>query len=119
MFNFYFLSLPLYISEAIASGLFNQNILNSRYSKRVTVILWTIIYLGVDIVLNEWLEIDNDVIGVVANLALLFALQSVFFKWDYKKQIFVALSFSAGRKLTRYIISVLYSLISSLSIQRL
>ena len=115
MFNFYFLSLPLYISEAIASGLYNQNILNSRYSKRVTVILWTIIYLGVDVVINEWLGIDNDIIGVVVNLALLFVLQSVFFKWDYKKQIFVALSFSAGRKLTRYIISVLYSLISSLS----
>ena len=115
MFEFYFLPLPLYVAEAIASGIYTQEILNSRYSKRMTVVLWTIIYLGVDIVLNEWLKIDNDIISVVVNLAFLFALQSVFFIWDYKKQIFVALSFSAGRKLIRYIISVLYSLISSLS----
>ncbi len=115
MFDFYFLPLPLYVAEAIASGIYNQEILNSRYSKRMTVVLWTIIYLGVDIVINEWLKIDNDIISVVVNLALLLALQSVFFIWDCKKQIFVALSFSAGRKLTRYIISVLYILISSLS----
>ena len=65
MFNFFSLSLPLYVAEAIASGIYNQDILNSRYSKRMTVVLWTIIYLGAEIVMNEWLEIDNDIIQVV------------------------------------------------------
>lgn len=115
MFEFYSLLLPLYVAEAIASGIYGQDILNARYSKKVTMFLWTIIYLGSNIAINEWIGVDIDIVGVVLNLALHLALQSIFFKWDYKKQIFVALSFSAGRKLTRYIVSVLYSLISSVS----
>lgn len=73
------------------------------------------INLAVDIVIYEILGIDRDVMGIVINLVVLFALQSLLFKWDYKRQIFVTFSFAAGRALIKYIISVLYYLISLLT----
>ena len=73
------------------------------------------IYLAVDIVIYEILGIDRDVVGIVVNVAVLLALQSLLFKWDYKRQIFVTFSFAAGRGLIKYIISVLYYLISMLT----
>ena len=109
------LTVPLYIADAVLSGLYGLDLLKTRYEKKITVILWTMIYLAVDIVIYEILGIDRDVMGVVVNLVLLFALLSLSFKWDYKRQIFVTFSFAAGRALIKYIISVLYYLISLLT----
>ena len=109
------LTVPLYIADAVLSGLYGLDLLKTRYEKKITVILWTIIYLAVDIVIYEILGIDRDVMGIVINVAVLFALQSLLFKWDYKRQIFVTFSFAAGRGLIKYIISVLYYLISMLT----
>ena len=93
------LTVPLYIADAVLSGLYGMDLLKTRYEKKITVILWTMIYLAVDIVIYEILGIDRDVMGIVINLGVLFALQSLLFKWDYKKQIFVTFSFAAGRGL--------------------
>lgn len=109
------LTVPLYIADAVLSGLYGLDLLKTRYEKKITVILWTMIYLAVDIVIYEILGIDRDVMGVVVNLVLLFTLQSLLFKWEYKKQIFVTFSFEAGRELLKYIISVLCYLISMLT----
>ena len=109
------LTVPLYIADAVLSGLYGLDLLKTRYEKKITVILWTMIYLAVDIVIYEILGIDRDVMGVVVNLVLLFTLQSLLFKWEYKKQIFVIFSFEAGRELLKYIISVLCYLISMLT----
>ena len=109
------LTVPLYIADAVLSGLYGLDLLKTRYEKKITVILWTMIYLAVDIVIYEILGIDRDVVGIVINLVVLFALQSLLFKWDYKRQIFVTFSFSAGRGLIKYIISALYYLISMLT----
>lgn len=117
MFDFMAITLtvPLYIADAVLSSLYGLDLLKPRYEKKLTVIIWTIIYLAVDIIIYEILGIDRDVMGVVVNLVLLFALQSLLFKWDYKRQIFVTFSFAAGRGLIKYIISVLYYLISMLT----
>lgn len=109
------LTVPLYIADAVLSGLYGLDLLKTRYEKKITVILWTMIYLAVDIVIYEILGIDRDVMGIVINLAVLFALQSLLFKWDYKRQVFVTFSFAAGRGLIKYIISVLFYLISMLT----
>ena len=109
------LTVPLYIADAVLSGLYGLDLLKTRYEKKITVILWTMIYLAVDIVIYEILGIDRDVVGIVVNVAVLLALQSLLFKWDYKRQIFVTFSFAAGRGLIKYIISVLYYLISMLT----
>ncbi len=109
------LTVPLYIADAVLSGLYGLDLLKTRYEKKITVILWTMINLAVDIVIYEILGIDRDVMGIVINLVVLFALQSLLFKWDYKRQIFVTFSFAAGRALIKYIISVLYYLISLLT----
>ena len=117
MFDFraIILTIPLYIADAVLSGLYGLDLLKTRYEKKITVILWAMIYLAVDIVIYEILGIDGDMMGVVANLVLLLTLQSFLFKWDYKKQIFVTFSFGAGRELIKYIISVLSYFISILT----
>ena len=117
MFDFMAITLtvPLYIADAVLSGLYGLDLLKARYEKKITVILWTIIYLAADIVIYEILGIDRDVMGVAVNLVLLFALLLLLFKWDYKRQIFVTFSFGAGRELIKYVISVLYYLIALLT----
>lgn len=80
------LTVPLYIADAVLSGLYGLDLLKTRYEKKITVILWTMIYLAVDIVIYEILGIDRDVMGVVVNLVLLFTLQSLLFKWEIRNR---------------------------------
>ena len=45
------LTVPLYIADAVLSGLYGLDLLKTRYEKKITVILWTMINLAVDIVI--------------------------------------------------------------------
>ncbi len=45
------LTVPLCVADAVLSGLYGLDLLKARYEKKITVTLWTMIYLAVDIVI--------------------------------------------------------------------
>ena len=112
MFEIIFLSLPLCIADAILSGFYGSGLLKAKYPWKITMIFWTLIYMGADILIYEIFDLNAGIIGIVINIILLFALGSAFFKWESKRLMFVALSFAAGRNLIKSITSALYYLIS-------
>lgn len=115
MFEFVVLLLPMRIADSILSAFYCTELMKLKYSRRATLLLWSIIYLCINVLFYDVLDIEHYVAGIMANLTLIILMQSVFFKWDYKRQMFAALSFAAGRFLIKYVVSVMYSVIFGLT----
>ena len=116
MFSNIALSFPVYLADSILSGLYGTDLLHSRLYKKTTLLLWTIIYFSMNILMFEVFGLEGNVKGIFVNFLFMFALQSILFKWNYIRQIFVSVSFLAGKSILKYIISVLYNLFSGLTL---
>ena len=112
MFDGIELSFPAYLADSILSGIYGTDILQPRFHKKTTLLLWVIIYFGMNILMFEVFGLESNIVGVFVNFLFMFVLQSILFKWNYTRQIFVAVSFLAGRSILKYIRSVLYNLLS-------
>lgn len=106
------LTLPIYVSDAIFSVIYGGRLLKSKYPKRVKFSLWISIYLSVEAVLYKVVDAQPAVLRILIELVLLGILELLFFEGDFNRQIFVAISFIAGKELIRNIGSVGYYLIS-------
>ena len=108
MFNF--LSILIHIINSIFSGLYISQFLKSKHKKKVTVILWSIIYFMAQMVIFEAIQSRypfNDVVSVTINVLLIVAMQRLFFRKGASGQLFVCFSFVAGKEIVKYIASVL------------
>ena len=106
------LTLPIYVSDAIFSVIYGGRLLKPKYPKRVMFSLWISIYLSVEAVLYKVVDAQPAVLRTLIELVLLGILELLFFEGDFNRQIFVAISFIAGKELIRNIGSVGYYLIS-------
>ncbi|WP_049895556.1 sensor histidine kinase [Oribacterium sp. NK2B42] len=89
-----------------------SGLLRPKHSGRLMLILWIIIYLSSEAVLYKLAETQTVMLRTMLDLALLGILELIFFEQDFKRQMFAAISFTAGKELIRNIGSVGYYLIS-------
>ena len=76
MFNF--LSVLIHIINSIFGGIYTSQFLKSKHKKRITVILWSIIYFMTQIVIFEVIQSRypfNDVVSVTINVLLIVGMQ--------------------------------------------
>ena len=86
--------------------------LKPKHPGRLMLILWISIYLSTEAVLYKLAETQTVMLRTMLDLALLGILEFIFFEQDFKRQMFAAISFTAGKELVRNIGSVGYYLIS-------
>ncbi|MCH5199329.1 MAG: GHKL domain-containing protein [Oscillospiraceae bacterium] len=117
-----FHALSLYLADSIAGGIYTHRFLKGRYSKKLSPFAWAALYFIANCLVLEPLSGTypfNELVIVIANIAVVFLLQLLLYKEEPLKQVFVAVSFVAGRNIIRYIIIVmnssLYNLIYDIS----
>ena len=101
-----FHSFSLYLADSIVGGIFTCKFLKSRYSKKLTPFIWTALYFAAYCLVSELLSDAYpfyEIVRVIANIAIVFLLQLLLYKDEPLKQVFVAVSFVAGRNIIRYI----------------
>ena len=107
MFNL--LSILIHIINSIFSGVYTSQFLKCKQNKKVTIILWTIIYFVVQVVIFELIQSQypfNDVVSAIINVLLIVGMQRIFFRKGMSVQLFVCFSFVAGKEIVKYIASV-------------
>ena len=106
-------SFSLYLVDSIAGGIYTYKFLKCRYSKKFTLFAWIGLYFAVQCLVSELLSstfpFNNQLVRVIVNIAYFFLLQLLLYSDEPLKQVFVAVSFVAGRNIIRYIMMVLNS----------
>ena len=100
-----------------------QKFLREKYQKKVVLFAWTsLYYIFQSLVLDK---IDrsyplNDLAGALGDIVFVLLLLMLLYHKDFLKQLFVAVSFAAGKEIIKYIIVVMnygeYWAISNFSI---
>ena len=101
-----FHSFSLYLVDSVVGGIFTCKFLKSRYSKKLAPFAWTALYFAANCLVSELLSGTfpfSELVRVLANIAIVFLLQLLLYKDEPLKQVFVAVSFVAGRNIIRYI----------------
>ena len=101
-----FHSFSLYLVDSVVGGIFTCKFLKSRYSKKLSPFIWTALYFVAHCLVSELLSGTypfNEIVRVIANITIVFLLQLLMYKEETLKQVFIAVSFVAGRNIIRYI----------------
>lgn len=107
---FSLLSTLIHIVNSIFSAIYTGQFLNAKNNKKITVIMWSVIYFMVQVVIFDVIHSQypfSNMTGVVINVLLLVGMQWVFFRKSASIQLFVCFSFVAGKEIVKYIASVL------------
>lgn len=104
------LSISLYLVNSIAGSIYMQNFLRGKYQKKVALFAWISLYYMIQSLILD--RVDrfyplNDLVGVIADIAFVLLLQMLLYNKDFFKQLFVAVSFVAGKEIIKYIIVVM------------
>ena len=94
MIDAYFLPFAIRLIDAILSGIYNQKFLSPKYSKKITLISWALIFFLIGIFLLEPYT-NGGLAGILTYIIVIFLLQALFFQKDYAKLLFVNLTFVA------------------------
>lgn len=117
------LSISLYLVNSIAGSIYMQKFLRGKYQKKIVLFAWTSLYY-----IFQSLALDridrtypfNDLMGVLIDIAFVLLLEMLLYSKDFLKQLFVAVSFVAGKEIIKYIIVVInqgeYWVISKFSV---
>ena len=104
------LSISLYLVNSIAGSIYMQKFLREKYQKKVVLFAWTsLYYIFQSLVLDK---IDrsyplNDLAGALGDIVFVLLLLMLLYHKDFLKQLFVAVSFAAGKEIIKYIIVVM------------
>ena len=104
------LSISLYLVNSIAGSIYMQKFLRGKYQKKIVLFAWTSLYY-----IFQSLALDridrtypfNDLMGVLIDIAFVLLLEMLLYSKDFLKQLFVAVSFVAGKEIIKYIILVI------------
>lgn len=111
MFSSLIMPISKYFIDALMSVVYMESFLQSRSKKKITIGLWTFIYFILQVIIFEVVARRYpavDVFAIIINIGLLFILQISLFKKDTVKQLFLIVSFIAGKEILKYISSVAY-----------
>ncbi|MCH5194346.1 MAG: GHKL domain-containing protein [Oscillospiraceae bacterium] len=100
----------IYLVNSIAGGIYIRKFLKERYPGKISLFLWTGLYLIFQCTAMGFLSGAypfNDILKAAADIIVILALQMLLYKKDLLKQLFVTVSFIAGREIIKYIIVAL------------
>lgn len=117
------LSISLYLVNSIAGGIYMQKFLRGKYQKKLVLFAWTSLYYVIQSLVLDRIDRTNpfnDLMGVFADIAFILLLLMLLYNKDFLKQLFVAVSFVAGKEIIKYIMVVInqgeYWVISKLAV---
>lgn len=117
MFEMTLLSFSIHLINSIFSGIYTGSFLKEKFRKKITLAVWIGIHLLSQIAIFEIAGARyhiNDIAGVAVNICILYFLQLLLYSSDLSKQVFVILSFTAGKEIVKYIASVFSIALSGL-----
>lgn len=106
-----------YLVGSILSSIYTWNFLKGKFRKKITLSAWSAAYFFIQIAIFQILDSRfsvSEVAGIILNVCALLFMQFLFFEKDIQKQLFVVLSFVAGKETVKYIASVFCSILSEL-----
>ena len=104
------LSISLYLVNSIAGSIYMQKFLREKYQKKVVLFAWTSLYYMLQSLVLDKIDRSyplNDLAGVLGDTAFVLLLLMLLYNKDFLKQLFVAVSFVAGKEIIKYIIVVM------------
>ena len=104
------LSISLYLVNSIAGSIYMQKFLRGKYEKKVVLFAWTSLYYMIQSLVLDRIDRSyplNDLVGVLGDIAFVLLLLILLYNKDFLKQLFVAVSFVAGKEIIKYIIVVM------------
>lgn len=107
---FSLLSILIHIINSIFSGVYTSQFLKEKCNRKITIIIWTIVYFGVQMLIFDIIHSQysfNNMTSAIINILLLIGMQLLFFCRDASSQLFVCVSFVAGKEIIKYVVSVL------------
>lgn len=117
------LSFSIYLVNSIVGSIYMQKFLREKYQKKIVLFAWTGLYFIIQSLIFyriDRLDPFNDLMGVLADIVFVLLFQMLLYNKDFLKQLFVAVSFVAGKEIIKYIIAVMnygeYWVISKFSI---
>ena len=104
------LSVSIYLVNSIVGSIYMQKFLRKKYKKKIVLFTWTGLYFIIQSLV--FYRIDrlapfNDLMGVLADIVFVLLFQMLLYNKDFLKQLFVAVSFVAGKEIIKYIIVVI------------
>ena len=91
------LSVSIYLVNSIVGSIYMQKFLKEKY-----FIIQSLVFYRI-----ERLDPFNDLMGVLADIVFVLLFQMLLYNKDFLKQLFVAVSFVAGKEIIKYIIVVI------------
>lgn len=113
-----FLPISIYLTDSILSGIYTQRFLKERYGKRAVFAAWSISYFLISIFVFEIMDSRfyvGQVAGVILNICVMLLMQYFLYEKDIQKQLFVSISFVAGKAVVKYIASVFLNVLYTLN----
>lgn len=104
------LSISLYLVNSIAGSIYMQKFLREKYQKKVVLFAWTSLYYMLQSLVLDKIDRSyplNDLAGVLGDIVFVLLLLMLLYHKDFLKQLFVAVSFVAGKEIIKYIIVVM------------
>ena len=106
------LPISIYLVNSIAGSIYAQKFLRGKYRKKIILFAWASLYFIIQSLMLDMLDRTypvNDLVVVLADIVAVLLLQMLLYRKDLSKQLFVAVSFVAGKEIIRYIIVVINS----------
>lgn len=102
--------LSLYFLNSIVSGIYVEKFFNKKYQKKVVLFIWIGLYFIIQNLILE--KFDNTYSinyfsKVIMDIVIILLLEIILYKKDLLKQIFVTVTFVAGKEIIKYIVVVL------------
>lgn len=104
------LSVSIYLVNSIVGSIYMQKFLRKKYQKKIVLFTWTGLYFIIQSLVFyriDRLSPFNDLMGVLADIVFVLLFQMLLYNKDFLKQLFVAVSFVAGKEIIKYIIVVI------------
>lgn len=104
------LSISLYLVISVAGSIYMQKFLRGKYQKKTVLFVCTSLYFIFQSLVLDRIDrtnLINDIMGMLVEIAFIFLLQMLLYNKDFLKQLFVAVSFVAGKNIIKYIIIVI------------
>lgn len=104
------LPISLHLVNSIAGSIYVQKFLRGKYQKKVVLFAWTSLYYIIQRLVLDRIDRSyplNDLAGVFGDIAFILLLQILLYNKDFLKQLFVAVSFVAGKEIIKYLIVVI------------
>ena len=117
------LSISLYLVNSIVGSIYMQKFLRGKYQKKIVLFTWISLYYMIQSLV--FYKIDrtypfNDFMGIFMDIVCVLLLLMLLYNRDFLKQLFVSVSFVAGKEIIKYIIVVInqgeYWVISKFSV---